>query len=259
MPRIAHLSDLHFGEAAGPLVESLAADLLAAAPDAIVVSGDLTRDAARDEFAAALAFLGGLGMPLLVVPGNHDIPRIDLWTRFVNPKRRWRRASAALAQDELRLGPLSIIGLDTVSRAQWHLDWSAGAIPRRRRARLAQQLARAAGGDVLVVCHHPLQHAAWAGWRRPPRHAAETIALLAGARLRGVLCGHLHRAAMTQLPATTAVQVIAPSAFSPRGSAAAGGPPPNGWNLVCLDAAGMRVETREFLEGRWQGRALTPE
>ena len=253
MPRIAHLSDLHFGETAPSLVESLAADVITAAPDAIAVSGDLTRRASRDEFARAFAFLEMLGAPLLVLPGNHDIPHADLVGRFMHPKRRWRRARPQDSADELTLDGTRLIGLDTVSRAQWHLDWSAGGIKRERRARLAAQLDAAQGLDVVVVCHHPLRHGAWASLRRAPRESDATIDLLVKAGVKAVLCGHLHQAEMMRLEPGGPLQVIAPSAFSARGLGA-----PNGWNLVAIEQGEVQVETREFLSGGWRGRILQP-
>lgn len=251
MPRIAHLSDLHFGEAPQELVESLAADVIMAAPDAVAVSGDLTRRATRDEFARAFAFLEMLGAPLLVMPGNHDIPRGNLVGRFMHPKRRWQRARPEDATEELTLDGARLIGLDTVSRAQWHLDWSAGGITLERRARLAAQLEAAGGLDVVVVCHHPLRHGPWATARHAPREAGATIELLRAQGVKALLCGHLHQAEMMRLGPGGPLQVIAPSAFSPRGSGA-----PNGWNLVSIRGGEVRVETRERLADGWRGREL---
>ncbi|MBR0655952.1 metallophosphoesterase family protein [Plastoroseomonas arctica] len=246
MARIAHLSDLHFGEASDKLVADLGADIRAAAPDALAVSGDLTRRASRKEFAAALRFLTSLETPLLMVPGNHDIPGHDLWTRLYDPLGRWRSVSAAFPLTVLEMPGLRLVGLDTVARAQWHLDWSAGAISGERR----QQLARVLGEGAVLVCHHPLRHAGWAVGRRPPRHAERTIELLTTHKVRAVLCGHLHRAEMTRLGEGGPAQIIAPSAFSERGGRA------NGWNLVVLEDDTLRVETRECVGGTWRGRDL---
>ncbi|MES2713736.1 MAG: metallophosphoesterase [Pseudomonadota bacterium] len=247
MARIAHLSDLHFGERTEALAESLAQDIRAAAPDAVAVSGDLTRRASRKEFAAALSFLGSLNAPLLMVPGNHDIPGHDVWTRLYDPLGRWRSVSGAFPLTVLEVGGLRLVGLDTVTRAQWHLDWSAGAISGERR----QQLARVLGDGAVLVCHHPLRHAVWAAGRRPPRHAERTIDLLTAHRVRAVLCGHLHRAELTSLGTSGPAQIIAPSAFSARGPGGA-----NGWNLVVVEDGLTRVETRECIGGIWTGRAL---
>ncbi|MDB5380085.1 MAG: putative phosphohydrolase [Rubritepida sp.] len=253
MPRIAHLSDLHFGEAPQDLVESLAADVIMAQPDAVAVSGDLTRRASRDEFARAFAFLEMLGAPRLVMPGNHDIPQGNLVGRFMHPKRRWQRARPEDSAEELTLDGTRLIGLDTVSRAQWHLDWSAGGIRPERRARLAAQLEAAKGLDVVVVCHHPLRHGAWAISRRAPREAGATIELLRAHGVKAVLCGHLHQPEMMRLDAGGPLQVIAASAFSPRGFGA-----PNGWNLVTVGHGAIRVESRELLADGWHGRELLP-
>jgi 3',5'-cyclic AMP phosphodiesterase CpdA len=215
-------------------------DVKASAADAVLVSGDLTRRARVEEFAAAFAFLRGLGAPLLVVPGNHDIPHADLIGRFLAPRERW---DAAVAEARpLALPGVTIVPLDTVARAQWHLDWSAGAIGPRRRARLARRLA-AADGRRLVLAHHPLRHAPWAGHRRPPRGAAETAAILERTAAAALLCGHLHRADVSPLIGDTGartdgpLQIIAPSALSPRGG-------PNGWNLLTVTPSGLAVRTR---------------
>lgn len=251
MTRVAHLSDLHFGEEAPGQAAALAADIHAQAPDAVVVSGDLTRRARPREFAAAVAFLDTLALPLLVVPGNHDIPRDDLFERFFSPRRRWRAARPAGFADVLELPGLRLIGLDSVSRAQWHLDWAAGAIPEPRRTRLAAALALPSPSVTLVVCHHPLRHPAWASARRAPREAEATIALLRARGVAGVLCGHLHRPGLMRLGADGPCQAVAPSALSPRGPGAA-----NGWNLVTLEDGAPRVTLREQGAGGWTARPL---
>jgi len=251
MTRIAHLSDLHFGEANDADILALARDILDQAVDAVVVSGDLTRHAQREEFIAAIAFLEALGKPLLVVPGNHDIPRFDLYSRFLHPRRRWQAARPPGVMDELTFNGWRFLGLDTVTRAQWHLDWAAGAIPADRREVLRAQLAAGpVNKKVIVVCHHPLLHPPWARGRRPPRKAASTLALLREARVSAVLCGHLHRGEVSRIGPGEAWQIVAPSALSPRGSGAA-----NGWNLIHAEDA-LRLETRERLSGAYVARAV---
>jgi 3',5'-cyclic AMP phosphodiesterase CpdA len=247
--RLAHLSDLHFGEAPPQMVESLAEDLAAASPDALLVSGDLTRRAEPEEFAAALGFLQRFDKPLLIVPGNHDIPRMDLMQRFLSPRRRWQAAEMGALDGVLDLGDTCIIGVDTVRRAQWHLDWSAGGISSRRLLVLSDRLRAAAGRRVIVMCHHPLRHPTWAVGRKKPRGARTTLGLLREAGVQAVISGHLHRAeGLGEEPR----QFIAPSALSPR----LRGTGRNGWLLLTLDEAGLQVEARERVEGEWQARML---
>ncbi len=241
--RLAHLSDLHFGEADAASVASLAAAVRAASPDALVVSGDLTRRARSAEFAAAAQFLASFGVPVLAVPGNHDIPGSDLWTRFIDPLAPWQRFHGEDSEPELVLGDTVVLGVDTVQRAHWHLDWSAGGLSSRRIGRLAARIAAHPGRRILVVCHHPLRHPAWATDRRPARGGTAAVSLLRDAGAQAILCGHLHRADAPAEGADLPRQFIAPSALSPRTKGS-----PNGWNLVTLaqagDGAGLRVETR---------------
>ncbi|MGD8325142.1 MAG: metallophosphoesterase, partial [Gammaproteobacteria bacterium] len=76
MPRLLHISDLHFGR---PYVPEAGEALQRIAPslelDAIVVTGDISQRAKAREFEAARRFLDRLpSVPMLVIPGNHDVP-----------------------------------------------------------------------------------------------------------------------------------------------------------------------------------------
>ena len=90
MRTVAHLSDLHFGREDPRVVEAVLQDVDAQHPDLVVVSGDLTQRARRGQFQAARAFLDRFKAPVLVVPGNHDIPLFDLARRFFRPLKRYR-------------------------------------------------------------------------------------------------------------------------------------------------------------------------
>ena len=73
---IAHLSDLHFGGYADlAQVEALEKFLPTIGAGATVISGDLSQRARHGEFQAAHAFVERVrgAMPVLVIPGNHDI------------------------------------------------------------------------------------------------------------------------------------------------------------------------------------------
>jgi 3',5'-cyclic AMP phosphodiesterase CpdA len=89
--RLLHLSDLHVGTVEEPAVErALAALIERADPHLIVASGDLTHRGRREQHERAAAFLKRLARPLLVVPGNHDIPWA-LPARFTHPFREFER------------------------------------------------------------------------------------------------------------------------------------------------------------------------
>jgi 3',5'-cyclic AMP phosphodiesterase CpdA len=60
---LAHISDLHFGRLDRATLPALATSIIAAKPDIVVVSGDLTQRARRQEFADARRFLETLPTP----------------------------------------------------------------------------------------------------------------------------------------------------------------------------------------------------
>ena len=82
--RLLHISDLHAGTTEEPPVEGALGQLVERlSPELVAVTGDLAHRGRRVELERAAAFLRGLGPPLLVIPGNHDIPYTP--ARFVRP------------------------------------------------------------------------------------------------------------------------------------------------------------------------------
>jgi len=92
--RLLHISDLHAGSVEEAAVESsLGALVERVDPQLIAVTGDLAHRGRRHEHERAAAFLRALDRPLLVIPGNHDIP-YTFPARFSRPwaefERVWR-------------------------------------------------------------------------------------------------------------------------------------------------------------------------
>src|ERR1035437_3656295 len=92
MSVLLQISDPHFGTEQPPVVEALAALSRQQRPDLLVVSGDITQRARPGQFRAARAFIDRLDAPVLVSPGNHDIPLFDLYARRHHPYARYRDA-----------------------------------------------------------------------------------------------------------------------------------------------------------------------
>jgi predicted phosphodiesterase len=92
MTVLLQISDTHFGTEQAPVVEALTALAHQQRPDVVVLSGDITQRARPAQFRAARAFTDRLGAPVLAVPGNHDIPLFDLWTRLRSPYARYSAA-----------------------------------------------------------------------------------------------------------------------------------------------------------------------
>jgi 3',5'-cyclic AMP phosphodiesterase CpdA len=197
---IAQLSDLHIrprGKLYKGVVES---NRLAAAaiehvmnldrrPDLVVLSGDLTEKGHPDEYAMALELLGGLSMPWLVMPGNHD-ERENFRATFAGRGHAYLPASGPLhyVVDEY---PVRIVALDSCPPGQHHghidaagLDWL--------QATLAEQPLK----PTLVLLHHP-PFMSGIGYLDDYRYidAEPLAAVIRGySNIEAVLCGHVHRA-----------------------------------------------------------------
>jgi 3',5'-cyclic AMP phosphodiesterase CpdA len=189
--RIAHLSDIHFGDENREAVDAAAAFLQREQPDLTIVSGDLTRFAEKDEFAAAADWLTRLPSPQLVTPGNHDAPYLAWVERIFRPFQRFKQTIGPVWSQSCRLPGLAVEGVNTARGAQLRLNWSKGAADARQMAEAAGRL-QAADGARILVCHHPLMelpHGPMTGRVRGGRAAAE---IFAQADVDLVLSGHVH-------------------------------------------------------------------
>lgn len=192
MTTLFHASDLHFGGEDRAALAWFEAAVAAQKPDAVLITGDLTLGARSAEFAAAERWLGGLGVPVSIEPGNHDIPWRNPVERLFRPYRRFEALSAAV-ESVIALPDLLIVPLKTTARVQARLNWAEGRVdPASLDDALAAIGSRAVGTIAIVTCHHPLVDPA--GLRVSGRTAggAEAAARLAAAGASVVLSGHVH-------------------------------------------------------------------
>lgn len=192
--RILHLSDLHFGP---PFVREVGNAVLRLAPkldaDAIVISGDFTERATRQQFQSAAEFLSELpDVPQLCVPGNHDVPLYRLRERLLTPHQLYREYISNALNPVLELEHAVIVGLDstapgrTISNGrihQWQLD-------------IAEEIFAAApsGGARIVVAHHHFAPAPNSLYDRSVPKAKRAIMRFVEDDVDIVLGGHQHRA-----------------------------------------------------------------
>lgn len=192
MIRILHTSDLHFGAEDSDALAWFQKEAAAAQPDAVLVTGDLTQRAKRREFAAAARWLKQLPAPVIVEPGNHDLPYFNLYERFVNPYARVERVEAEV-ETQPDLDGVSIVSLPTTARFQFRLNWSLGHVSRDDLARAVRGTKSAsARGVTLVACHHPLIDKAGTDTSGSTRRGAQALRQLAAAGADAILSGHVH-------------------------------------------------------------------
>ena len=191
MRTIVHLSDLHFGAIDDRRLAPLAEAISALSPQLVAISGDLTQRARVREFQQAREFLNRLDLPLVVVPGNHDVPLFDLATRFVDPLGRFHRLIDRDPMPVFEDAEIFVIGLNT-ARALGGQS-GGGRLSRAQVVRAAESLAAARPGTIkIVVTHHPFDV--------PPTHPSHYLvgraemAMAEFARVGAdlLLAGHLH-------------------------------------------------------------------
>jgi 3',5'-cyclic AMP phosphodiesterase CpdA len=155
MPRIIHLSDLHFGAHDPVLVEAVAARIDADRPDLVVISGDFTQRAKTEQFKEACRFLERLrdaGHEVLGVAGNHDVPLYDVLRRFLSPLTRYQRYIDETLCPYHELDGAAVLGINTARS----LTLSDGRISHEQMEFIRKCFGRASGVMRILVTHHPL-------------------------------------------------------------------------------------------------------
>jgi 3',5'-cyclic AMP phosphodiesterase CpdA len=218
------------------VLAAVVADLKAARPDHVVVTGDLANIALAAEFAPARAWLDRLGDPrdVTVIPGNHDAYVRSTAAHAMQHWAPYMRGDDGSQSSDFpfvrRRGPLALIALS--SALPTGLFMATGRLGRAQLSRLAGHLARLAGEGAfrVVLIHHPP-----AGTRPWHKRLTDAKALLEVLRAHGaelVLHGHDH--------CRSVVDIAGPSASIPVvgvSSASAHEHDPAGYNLYRIDGS----------------------
>jgi len=255
--RILHVSDLHVGARDDPLLEdALGALVQLTAPELVIATGDLTHRGQPAQHARAAAVLHALGVPVLAVPGNHDIP----YTFPARVTRPWRPFEEQwhTTEPEHAAATVHAVGLNSVR--PWRHQ--SGGVGDAQLDRIAARLAAAAPGALRVVAlHHQLIGAPWRTRKKPVARRSQVLGRLVDAGAELILGGHIHQGAVSErhefevvAPGTPgAVVSIAPGFGQPRphrrGEA-------RGCVLYTADDTSITVETTIWRGGEWQLTAV---
>ncbi|EHK66666.1 metallophosphoesterase family protein [Achromobacter arsenitoxydans] len=189
MTRILHISDTHFGTERKAVVEAVLDLARSLAPDLVVLSGDITQRARRGQFAAARRFIERLSLPVLAVPGNHDIPLFNVFARALNPYGNYKRALGPILEPVFENDGVLAIGVNT-TRPRRRKD---GEISDSQIARVAQRLRQARPGQLrIVVAHHPVRAKVESDLSNLLIGRERALAAWAEAGVDLVLGGHIH-------------------------------------------------------------------
>jgi 3',5'-cyclic AMP phosphodiesterase CpdA len=151
MSILLHISDTHFGTEQPHVVEALKLLVRERHPDVLVLSGDITQRARVPQFAAARRFCDDLAIAhMLTIPGNHDIPLYDVFTRMTRPYGNYLQAFGPRLEPLLDTDDFLVIGVNTTRPAR-HKN---GEVSLEQVHRVARQLQGARPRQLRVVVTH---------------------------------------------------------------------------------------------------------
>ncbi len=254
MRPILHVSDPHFGTELPQVADALVALSRKVAPRLVLLSGDITQRARRRQFASARRFTDRLQLPVVAIPGNHDIPLFNLLARCLAPYAGYRRFFGPALEPVLDEDDVLVIGVNS-TRPWRHKN---GEISANQIAWVDGLLRQARPEQLRVVMlHHPMRALESHDIRNMPsgHETASQAWTQAGADL--ILGGHIHLPYVLPLAvrdgARHAWAVQAGTAVSRR----IRGSVPNSVNLIHHQNTACRIERWDYQHGEFQCAART--
>lgn len=190
MRKIVHLSDIHFGEIDYALVDRVIEEINQIGPDIVIVSGDLTQRAKKEQFIEARRFLDLLPQPQIVVPGNHDVPLYNVIDRFINPLEKYTRYITPDLEPYFADEEMAVAGINTARS----LTIKGGRINdeqvesiRKKMCALNEQMLK------VIVTHHPFDVPEGHDEDDIVGRAKKVMPRIAACGADVFLAGHLHR------------------------------------------------------------------
>src|SRR5918994_104183 len=228
---IAQLSDLHVGGARyrEELLRASIAEVNEAAPDLVVVAGDLTDEGYPDQYPIAKQELEAIECPnVVLVPGNHD-------ARHVGYLYFEETLGSRDSRLRLELGG-STVALVAVDSSKPDLD--EGEVGREHYGWIEEGFAGEA--DVRIfACHHHLMPVPGTGRERNQvLDAGDVLSLLRRLGVELVLSGHRHMPYVWPVAGMFIVHSGTVSTLRTRGF------PHPAYNLILVSEARIAVELR---------------
>ena len=181
MFRIVQLSDLHCGQQffLPQHLERAIAEVNEMEPEVVVISGDLTSNGFKDEYALARDYLNRIECEsMVIIPGNHDSRNVG----YVHFEDIFGDRNSVL-----NVGRATIVAVDSSEP-----DLDNGQVGRGRYRLIEEAFAGAADLRVFVLHHHLLPVPGTGRERNVVHDAGDTLETLQRADVHLVLSGHKH-------------------------------------------------------------------
>lgn len=191
---VLHASDLQVGKPFQPRAADALVDLFTATrPDVVVVSGDITQRAKAREFALARTLLDRFGdVPIVLTPGNHDVPLYRPRERLATPFKQWYAFMGTRELDTVtRVEGATFVALNSAAPRRAIVN---GRIDDHQLDFAREAFAQTPDDDlrIVVIHHHFVPAPDGDGGRTLPR-AREIVAAFEEMGVHAVLGGHVHQ------------------------------------------------------------------
>ena len=190
--RVLHLTDPHlFADRLGSLRGAVTFDTLnsvlthfresGSAADFVALTGDIVHDDSAEAYAHCRNLVSSLGLPVVCVPGNHDVPEL---------MRDILSEPPFTCCGSLETGSWLIMGIDSYSK-----DRAGGKIVESELHRMEETIAASRSEHVMICLHHPPvpMQSKWldsVGLDNGDEFLARAVAT---DRVRLVIFGHVHQ------------------------------------------------------------------
>jgi 3',5'-cyclic AMP phosphodiesterase CpdA len=248
---LLHVSDLHAGPPFNPaLAQQLAREAHELKPDLVVISGDLVQRADFPrQWRTINATIAALPEPRLIVPGNHDVPLLNIFARIFRPLDTYRRHVTEELNPVFERPGLVVVGGVTAHG----LTIDGGRLSGEQQAHLSAIFSRYADDvcKVIVLHHHVINPPGCEG-RSTISNAEEVVHLLDRWGVDLLLCGHIHVSyvgtTLDVRPNLAKGTIICQSGTttSRRGKSRERGK--NSYNVIIIEDASIRIVQHLFLE-----------
>jgi 3',5'-cyclic AMP phosphodiesterase CpdA len=192
--RVLHVSDLHIGRRELPDAHDALKELAGRLqPELVIASGDLAHRGRREQHERAASLLRSLDLPLLAVPGNHDIP-YTFPARFTRPWTEFERLWTT-TEPVYRSEHVFVVGLNSVR--PWRHQ--SGRVTASQLTAAAERFREAPSGALrIAVLHHHVLGAPWRSRKKPVAARNVVLARLVESGAQLVLAGHIHQSTVAE-------------------------------------------------------------
>ncbi len=240
MRNIIHLSDIHFGRIDYAIIKPLISLVSELNPHLVAVSGDLTQRARSFQFTEARQFLDALPQPQIVVPGNHDVPLHNVFTRFLQPLDKYKKYITDDLEPFYQDDEIAVMGINTARS----LTIKGGRINEAQIGRIKERLCHLDHRIIkILVTHHPFDLPEGYGENDLVGRSRMAMQTLAECGTDVLLAGHMHightghTAKRYRISGHSALVVQAGTATSTRGRGEA-----NSFNLLRIENQTIVIE-----------------